>query len=77
MTHGELMREAEAAGMSFSLCGGEHELVSIGTPLLGWDKDVTRRVGELDREMRRRWGPFVAFVKLTLLARKPVAVPAP
>lgn len=71
MTNGELMSAGEAIGMTFTLVG-QRESVCIGTPLLGWDKDVTRRCCEIDREIRRRWDSFVAFVELRLLASRPV-----
>lgn len=67
MTNGQLYDAALAAGMEFSLMSTGD--LSVGSGLLGWDAERTRRVGLIDREMRGRGGRFTAFVKLKLWAK--------
>jgi hypothetical protein len=62
MTDAELFAVAEANGMTFGLIPATGQ-VCIGTPLLGLSRERRRRVCEIDREMSRRWGRFVAYVK--------------
>ena len=66
MTDGELYDAAVAAGMEFSLMKTGD--LCVGSGLLGWDAERTQRVCRIDREIRTRWGRFVAFAKLKLWA---------
>ncbi len=64
LTPGELIAHAESKGFDFKLT---NDVISYGGPLLGYDRELTRAVGAISREIRRRGKGFLGFLELKLL----------